>query len=211
MKFYLAPLIAIPLFITACKKDHDDNKFNPNKDYGCMERIYINKNDHIINSADVAAANKLFADNNIDNSNFRYTRYQSDSVVQVGVEEYAMGLPILNSNAVFYFSNGLYSYDTRRPIDITGLDTIPHTRLPYLKWLFLQDVHTEGGAIGPAANYVDSCLYGELGFYNLNSDGNTPGKAVKAWLVRGKNFYPVGVYNDDDGSRIFYSKGISLY
>lgn len=210
MKFCLGLLIAMPLFITACKKDHDDNKFNPNKDYGCIERIYSNKNDHIINSADVADVNKLFADNNIDNSNFRYLQYKVDSLQAcVVVEQYAKGVNIFTANTIFYFTKGILSYDPRTPIDVTRLDSIAHVQLPYLKWMFLNDVRE--WAKGLSRNYVDSCLYTELGFYQLPGNVNTAGKFVKAWRVTGKAIYPIGFYNDDDGSRISYSNGIFLY
>lgn len=211
MKFCLGLLIAVLLLITACKKDHDDdNKVPPVEETGCIERIYSNKNDHIINSADVAAVNKLFADNNIDYSNFRYERYTNDSIrAQVRVEKYANGLHIFNGSTIYYFTKGILDYNTGMPIDVTGSDTISHAQLQYLKWMFLNDMQKDKMRV--YGNYVDSCVNAELGLWQLPGDGNTSGKAVKAWLVKGKVFYPLGVYKDEDGSQITYTNGIYLY
>jgi hypothetical protein len=76
--------------------------------------------------------------------------------------------------------------------------------------MFLNDVQKDGARV-PARNYVDSCLYAELGYCQLPGDGNTAGKVVKAWLVQGKAFFPAGIYKDDDGSRISYSNGFVPY
>ena len=222
MKFCLGLLIAMPLFITACKKD-DKFKLPSNENYGCIERVYINKNDHIINSADVATVNKLFANNNIDNSNFRYIQYSDDSLQtqyppyekierkHVKVDQYVKGVRVLSNFAIFNFTKGILSYDSRKPIDVARLDTFPHVPLQYLKWMFLKDVQKVHA--GFKTNYVDSCLYAELGFYQLSStDGETPGRFVKAWRVTGRNaIAPVGYYMDNDGSSISFEDDIVIF
>lgn len=201
MKFCLWLLIALPLLITACKKG-DDGKgkigLRP-EETGCIERLNL-RNDHIINSADVATANKLFADNNIDNSNYRYITYKSDPLTTwVGVEEYASGVNILMSGTLFSFQKGVLAYDPRKQLDVTGLDTVPHTPLNYLKWMFLNNVYewTKNGD----RNYLDTCLNAQLCYYPLKD------KVVKAWRVSGKFPYPIGMYNDADGSIISFKLG----
>ena len=73
MKTALTLVVALSLIFTSCHKDA------PTEDNGCIDRIFVNPNDHTIKSADVPIVDNLFASNGIDHSNYRYTRYKHDS------------------------------------------------------------------------------------------------------------------------------------
>jgi hypothetical protein len=216
MKFRIALLIALPLIASSCKKDS-----GPEVDNGCIERIYKDKNDHVINSANVSIVNKLFADNNIDNSNFRYNLYKHDSIQtqyppyekvdhkHVRVSEFAHGLRFIESDVIFNFTKDVLSYTTKKPVDVSKFDVIPRLSLPRLRKMFMEDV--ERNPPVASANYTDSCLNAEFGFYVIRGGENNADKIVKAWLVTGLNrSYPRAVYNDD-GSRIYYDNGIRTF
>lgn len=212
MKFPVALLIALPLIATSCKKGSDQDGDN-----GCIERVYINKNDHAINSADIPTVNKLFADNNLDNSNFRYTRYRQDSLQtqyppyekieykHVRVNEYLKGLRIIDSDVIFNFTKDKFSYTSGTFSNMSVNDVSPQLSLPRLRKLFLND--EKEVRLYPGDNYADTCLRAEFGLYEIRN-GNSLSRLVKAWLVTGQNnSYPRAVYKDD-GTRIFYDNGI---
>lgn len=213
MKFPIALLISLALSASSCKKDS-----GPDVDNGCIERIYIDKNDHVINSADVSIVNKLFADNNLDNSRFRYTKYRQDSLQtqfppyekveykQVRVDEYVKGLRVMDSDVTFIFTKDVFSYTSGSFYNMSVNDVIPQLSLPRLRKLFLDD--EKNVRLYPGDNYVDTCLRAEFGLYEIRGSGNSLSRLVKAWLVTGQNnSYPRAVYKDD-GIRIYYDNGI---
>ena len=115
MKYIGTFLIALTLLIVSCKKDHDGDQ-----DAGCIDRIYVNKNDHEIKSADVPTVDKLFADNGLDNSDFRYIRYLHETRQRqyppyeiwdnkvVRVDQYKNNLPVFYADMIFAFKNDTY-------------------------------------------------------------------------------------------------------
>ncbi|HEY8893670.1 MAG TPA: hypothetical protein VIM79_02610 [Niastella sp.] len=213
MKFPITLLISLPLIATACKKDKGQDVDN-----GCIERVYINKNDHAISSADIATVNRLFADNNISNSNFRYTRYRQDSLQtqfppyekveykQVRVNDYLKGLRIIDSDVIFVFTKDVFTYTSGAFQNMSVNDVTPQLSLPRLRKLFLDD--EKNARLYPNDNYADTCLRAEFGLYEIRGTGNSLSWLVKAWLVTGQNnSYPRAVYKDN-GTRIFYDNGI---
>lgn len=216
MKLPIALLIALSLIAPSCKKDSE-----PAVDNGCIERIYSNRNDHIINSAHVAILDKLLADNNINNSNFRYNLYKHDSVQSqsppfekvdqkhVRCSEFAKGLRIIESDVNFIFTNNVLSYTTMKPVNVAEFDTIPRLSLPRLRKMFMEDVE-KNPPLG-SVNYNDSCLHAEFGFYVIQEYPNNNDIVVKGWVVTVQNSYvPRAVYNDN-GRRIYYDNGVRRF
>lgn len=213
MKFPIALLIALPLISPSCKKDSDQNVDN-----GCIERVYINKNDHAINSADIPTVNKLFADNHLDNSNFRYTKYKQDSVQaqfppyenvpykHVRVNEYVKGLRVIDNDEIFNFTKDVFSYTSAGAFyNMSINDVSPQLSLPRLRKLFLDD--EKNVRLNPGDNYADTCLRAEFGLYEMRN-GYSLSWLVKAWLVTGQNnSFPRAVYKDN-GTRIYYDNGL---
>jgi hypothetical protein len=212
MKFPIALLIALALIFPSCKKDSEQDVDN-----GCIERVYIDQKDHAINAADTSTVNKLFADNHLDNSNFRYTKYKQESVQtqfppyenvpykQVRVNEYLKGLRIIDSDVIFIFTTDVFSYTSKTFSGASVNDVSPQLSLPRLRKLFLDD--EKNVRLNPGDNYADTCLRAEFGLYEIRN-GNSLSWLVKAWLVTGQNnSFPRAVYRDN-GTRIFYDNGL---
>jgi hypothetical protein len=209
-------LIALALFMVSCKKDHDGDE-----DSGCIDRIYVNKNDHDIKSADVPAADKLFSDNGIDKSNFRYIRYLHEARQRqyppyekwdnkvVRVDQYKNDLRVFNADMIFAFVNDKLDHVATNPVDVSALDAEPHLTLPRLRKLFSDDIKKSYSFL---ANYSDSCFCAEFGYYKKRTtSGNNENKTVKAWRVTPKNRVTLaGYYADDDGALIYFDPGVII-
>jgi hypothetical protein len=215
MKYIGTFLFAFTLFIVSCKKDHDGDQ-----DYGCIDRIYVNKNDHEIKSADVPTVDKLLADNGL-NSDFRYTKYLHETrhrqyppyeaydYKNVRVDQYQNNLRVFLGGMIFSFVNDKLDFVATNPVDVSTLDAEPHLTLPRLRKLFFNDIK---GSYSFLARYSDSCFSAEFGYFKKTTTiGNNENKTVKAWRVTPMNRdVPVGYYADDDGERIYFDPGIII-
>ena len=191
------------------------------EDYGCIARIFVNVKDHSIKSADIPTVDKLFSDNKIDNSNYRYTGYGHDTFQlaytpytkydekYVRVVQFAKGLQVYGSERTFLFWDGIIKDSVPNPVDVSALDTVPHTTLPRLRELFKEDLKKSYTFM---AKYADSCFDAEFCFYKLREYGK-PDKFLKAWRVTARNqpYYPMGLYDDTEGKKIYFSSGIIPY
>lgn len=223
MKNGLFAVIVSVLCTLSCRKA--DGPDLP-EDSGCIERIVIPVNGHTMSGADVATANALFRNNNIDNSTYRYFRYSHDSVQTyyppyakfdqklVRITEYTNGLPVFTGELLFLFKNDAFSFRSGNPTGGTNLTTTPKLSLGQLRKLFLDNAEEFDHKGTP---YGDSCLKTEFGYFNLNAGtGNTAENLIKAWRVAlrdtGYSFrYPVAFYQDDDGKLIYYDNGIRTF
>ncbi|HEX6426262.1 MAG TPA: hypothetical protein VF008_01200 [Niastella sp.] len=216
MKYIGTLLIALPLLIVSCKKDHDGDQPPAGEDYGCIERIFIKKNEHTINSADVPTVDKLFSDNGINNSNFRYFRHRLvtqqnqstsyDKYDYIYVDQFAKDLRVFHAVGIFSFKNDILYYAEPNPIDVSELDTISRCTLPRLRKLFLYDLEKY---YSRQTNYSDTCFNAEFGFLKIHGSREEGDKFIKAWRVTTKNrpLYPEGYY-DGEGNKILFSSGI---
>ncbi|THU36989.1 hypothetical protein FAM09_18710 [Niastella caeni] len=218
MKYLITLLIVLPLFMGSCKKDHEEN----GEDYGCIERIFISPKDHDIKSTDVPIVDKLFSDNGIDNSNFRYARYFQETrnrqyqpfelynYKNVRVDQYKNGLRVFNAGMIFAFVNDKQDFVATNPVDVSGLDTVAHLTLPRLRKLFSDELKR---SYAFHSQYADFCFEAEFGYYKKSiAIGNNENKTVKAWRVtiKGHRDVPAGYYADENGKLIFFDSGIII-
>lgn len=224
MKLCPALLLAIPLFITACKKNHDDNTIcvmPPGDDYGCIERLIIHKNDHTIDAADIATVDNLFARNGIDNSNFRYASYTQGTFATanppekhyqqiVDFDQYVKGVRYFGTEGQVVFWDDTVHQIFIKPVDVPALDTVPALTLPRLRTMFKFHLQTKYALKN---TYGDSCFNAEFGFYKKYGYNLSPDSTFKAWRVTVKNHpaIPVALYRDGDGSLIYFNSGITPY
>lgn len=220
MKFCLALLVALPLFIAACKKDHGDNtiEWPTGGDPGCIERLYINQNDHTINAADIATVDNLFERNGIDHSNFRYisytqgtfaTAYEKHYQQIVYFDRFAKGVRFFNTEGTVVFYDDTVHQRFIKPVEVPALDTVPAMNLPRLRALFRYYLQTEYAFKNA---YADSCFNAEFGFYKKYDYSAAPGpdSTFKAWRVTVKNhpIAPVAFFRDGNESLIYFNSGI---
>lgn len=224
MKCCLAVLMAMPLFIAACKKDHDDNTaiaWPTEGDPGCIERIFINKNDHAINAADIATVDNLFERNGIDHSNFRYTGYIQGTFATanppekhyqqiVNFDQYAKGVRYFGTDGLVVFRDDTVHQKFIKPVEIPALDTVPVLTLPWIRAMFRYHLQTQYTFRN---SYVDSCFNAEFVFFKKYGYNVSPDSTFKAWRVTVKNHpvIPVAFYRDDNGSLIYFNSGVVPY
>jgi hypothetical protein len=198
---------ALLLLFAACKKDESPSD-------GCIERFTITVTDHSINSADVATVDNLFKSNNIDNSRFRYYRYE-DKITQtayppysfdqktVRVDQFLNNIRLFNGDMVFNFKNDAFIFQGGNLVSETSLDVSPQLQLQQLRQKYLSDVQ-KNEHLGDG--YKDSCISAEFGYYNLRIPSDTQNSLTKAWKVSLKSGgYPIVYYNDNDGKLLGYT------
>ena len=221
MKNLLFAVLASSFLLLSCSKS-DMAPALPT-DPGCSEISLIPVSAHSLSSAEVLTVNSLFSRNNIDNRNFRYTRYSHESVQTffppfasfdsqlVVVEEYTNGLRILNGQSNFIFKNGLFDFRVGHQTSGTSLDTSPTRRAGQLRALFLATI-TQFDT-GRSEAIQQQCMHAEFGYYDLNAGtSDAPEKLVKAWRVTPKNQdYPFAYYQDEAGQLIYYDNGIRTF
>jgi hypothetical protein len=226
MKLCLALLMALPLFITACKKDHEDNTivWPTGVDSGCIERIFVHSNDHAIKAADIATVDNLFARNGFDPTNFRYISYlhgtyQATATPNVKHDEhivwfdqYVKGVRYFRTEGGIVFWDDTVSRKLFKPVEVPALDTIPAMSLPRLRALFRYHLKT---SYRFENSYGDSCFNAEFGFYKKYNYSATPGpdSTFKAWRVTVKNrpIAPAAYYNDGNEALIYFDDGTFFY
>jgi hypothetical protein len=199
------------------------------EDNGCIEFRKVLVRDHAgytINNNNIPIINSLFASSGISTSNYRYYAYSQDSlqtqfppfakvdIKNVGVQEFTNGLQIFTSGIIYMFKNNVLNFTGGTATKGTGLITIPNLSTGQLRNLFLD--HAEKFE-QKGAQYKDSCLAAEFGYYNMNAGtGNSAEQLVKAWKVTMKHRiypaqYPMAYYQDHDGSLIYYDNGIRTF
>lgn len=218
MKQYIV-LFASSLLIWSCQKQTADNVAAG----GCVERIVIPVSGHSINAADISLVNKLFLNNHIDNSKFRYYQYihqvlstpssnVDDKIVKV--DEYTNDLRIFAGQLTFDFKEDVFNFKGGYPTNGTLLNTSANLALPKLRGLFTGNIEQFDGR---GAYYRDSCFKAEFGYFNLNAGTGDPAeKLVKAWRITLKNSvypseYPQAYYQDENAGLIYYDNGIRIY
>jgi len=208
--------------VVACKKHTGDDQVLID-DHGCIERVIVPKTAYDVSNAQADTANQVFAANGIAHANLRYVGFSHDSVssfnspdtktdhIDVVVQQYVNEMPVLLSNLRYSFENGVLITVTGNTVTTVNLDTVPHLDLVTLRKFFITDLqHYEHNA----AQYKDTCLNAQFGYYNLITNTTTNERAIiKAWLVSRKGAgtayaFPQAMYRDDDGSRIYFDTGI---
>lgn len=207
----------------SCSKDNGRTADSPTT---CIERIYIPVNAHSVSAADVALIDDLFERNNIDNSRFRYYRFERDTLQTsfppyeryekkwIRVNEYSNSLRILNADLVFQFKNDVFSFRAGETSNGTTLGTTPSLKLDEIREMFLGHIEEFDKN---SAQYADSCFKAEFGYFNLNAGiSNSTEELVKAWRVTLKNSvapteFPVAYYQDANGELIYYDNGIRIF
>jgi hypothetical protein len=220
MKKTVLRLLFLTLTFYACTKQQLA------EDSGCIERLIIPENEHSINMADIASANALFLNNNIDNSKYRYNSYIHDSTQTyfspyakfdnkvVMVDEYTNGLKIFTGQLVFTFKNEVFNFKGGYPTNGTTLNATPMLTIGQLRKLFLNHIEQFDHK---GIQYKDSCFTAEFGYYNLNAGTSyAPENLIKAWslTLKNRNYpsnYPVAFYQDTDGKLIYYDNGIRTF
>lgn len=222
MKDLFSILSLISLVLWSCHKD--DSIKNLQEDNGCIERKILRVDQHSVDFADVATIDNLFIRNNIDNSKYRYFKYDHDSVQTyfppfdkfdskaVRVDQYANSLRIFNTDMLFTFKNDISDFVGGYPSNGTSLNTTPALTIAQVRKLFIDAIeeHDHKGT-----QYKDTCLYAEFGYYNLYAGPiNSTEVLAKAWRVTRKNSvypseYPVA-YFQEDGKLIYYHNGIVM-
>ncbi|HET6995248.1 MAG TPA: hypothetical protein VFI06_09725 [Chitinophagaceae bacterium] len=223
MKPSLFALIITTMLVWSCNKD---NSVRIAENKGCIEWKKVRVTDHsgyTINNSNIQIINGLFANNNIDNSKYRYYYYSDDSVQTffppyvkfddkiIRVKEFTNGLEIFTGGLVFGFKNNIFDHLNGIPSAGTTLGTNPKLTIGQIRTLFLRDIEEYSHS---GNQYKDSCFSAEFGYYNLNSgSSNMPENLVKCWKVTLKNrIYPqeipIAYYKDNDGKLIYYDDGI---
>jgi hypothetical protein len=209
--------------LMACQKEsqQEDAGLLP-EDPGCIQRLVVPVIAHSLNSADLTVVTQLFAQNNINIQSFRFYKYEHDSLQTafppfakldrkiVRVDQYANGLRILTGEMVYNFSNDVLLVKGNNLNTGIPLDTVSAVRLSQLRGLFLK--HSQAFVRWGVADFKDSCLVAEFGYFDLNAGSGNPTEVfVKAWRVSPKaNGFPVGYYKDD-GRLIYYFDGIQTF
>lgn len=216
-KTVLFGLVAVSSGLLSCSKS--DLAPGLPRDKGCSELKFVPVSGHDLSSADLQTANALFASNNIDSRNLRFTRYTRETVQTyfppyasfdlqvVRVEEYVNGLPNFTGESNFLFKNGVFSFHAGEPSKGTTLSPSSTLSAEQLRGLFVASI----SKFDADRNNVDSkCVESQFGYYNLNAGtGTTTGNLAKVWRVSVKNqVYPFAYYQDKDGSLIYYDNGI---
>ncbi|SEP35765.1 hypothetical protein [Mucilaginibacter sp. OK283] len=202
-------LVALALG-SSCKKSplvavQDDN--------GCISRIKRDYSDP--NKTELAAALKLLQDNHIATANQvvggatlndTITTNGPVHVMQhVFNQLYANNQPILFAQVIYHFNNGIYQSTSGYLYNSVTLDTVPHTRLSQLRYVFMQEAKNDGYAV--TNKITSSCLVAEFGYLDISPDSH--GQLVKAWRVTPPNqSYPLAMIRDDNGHLIYYTNGI---
>lgn len=217
-------LLLLIILFSACTKAGNDTQ--PVEDNGCIERIIVPVNGHSIDKADIPVVQNLFLNNRIDDSKFRYYHFFHDSVQtyfppyskfdikSVVVEEYTNGLGILNSSLGFQFNNNIFNIKSGTATHGTTLNTTPRLTLVQLRKLFIDDVELFDHK---AAQYKDTCLKAEFGYYDLNiGSANASENLIKAWKVTPLSTiypgeYPIAYYKDENSALIYYDNGIIVF
>lgn len=209
--------------VVACKKHKGDDQ-DLIDDHGCIERVTVPVTEHYISSTQVDTVNQVFDASGIAHTNFRYVYFSHDSVssynppytktdnIYVIVQQYMNEMPVLLGSLQYSFQNGVLITVTGNTVTTVNLDTVPHLDLVTLRKLFITDMQRVDHN---AAQYKDTCLAAQFGYYTLVTNTVTNERTIiKAWLVSRKGrmgfVYPQGMYRDDNGSRIYYSNGIML-
>lgn len=221
MNYLRIAALALAPLLQACSKS-DPAPARPTAS-GCSEISAVPVSAHRLSSADVQTANRLFASNNLDSRNFRYTRYSRQSVQTyfppyasfdeqtVRVEEYTNGLRIFTGESNFVFKDGVFSFRAGQPTSGTRLGTSPKRTAGQLRALLIATTaQFDAGRLGDVQR---QCVSAEFGYYNLNAGtSNAPENLVKAWRVSVKNqAYPFAYYQDEEGQLIYYDNGIRTF
>lgn len=221
----LSSLIVILLVIASCKKEKNDEDAVPaGEDYGCIERIFPFKtNGHSINNTDVIIANSLFSRAKIDNSQFRYYKYQHDTAQyapsimrdrkMVWVERGNRGLRAFNADGLYVFWDDTltepYPAYLEVPPYVSNMDTVPALPLARVRKLFRHNLekYYPTDSNGQKIDYNDTCFVAEFGFYKKFGGKHRSDQFYKAWRVFKKNSLndlPTGYYDDGSGKRLAF-------
>jgi hypothetical protein len=209
----------------ACRKNKSNDQ-DLIDDHGCIEWVTVPVTEHYISSTQVDSANRVFDANGIAHTNLRYVYFSDDSVsnsappytkydnIYVVVQQYVNEMPMLSGSVDYTFKNGVLDYVSGNTITTVNLDTVPHLDLATLRKLFINDMQRFDHN---AAQYKDTCLAAQFGYYRLYTNTFTnESTIIKAWLVSSKSHMPYaypygylhGMYRDDNGSSIYFSNGI---
>jgi len=209
-KYYHLLVLALAIF-ASCKKSALTKEDN-----GCISRISRNYADS--NKTELAAALKLLKDNHIATSNMVVSRVILNDTIgsngpvhvfqHVVVQLYANGLPILFGQAGYHFNGGVYNSTSGYLYGAVSLDTLPHTRLPQLRYLFTEAVKKDAYSI--SQKMLDSCLVAEFGYYDVGTSSH--GQLIKAWRVTPANsLYPVAIIQDNNTKLLSYFNGLLTF
>src|SRR6266496_3198887 len=150
MKLFFLLAVSFTVTIAACTKS--DDKLSLAGDDGCIERVFIQVNDHAINGSDLVTVHNLFVNNGIDDNKFRYYKYTYDTFQtlyppytqydqkNVRVDQYTNGLRILNADLVYTFWNNSFHYRGGNLATGTSLDILPKLTISQIRKLFLDDI-----------------------------------------------------------------------
>jgi len=216
--FFTACVMA-PMLLACSKSDPDPSIAT---DPGCSGLAAMPASAHAITPAQVQLANSLFARNGLDTSRVRYVRFLQDSVAtyyapyaplvtdNVGVEEYANGLPVFSQQVNYIFKAGTLSFTAGTPTRGTQRAGRPTLTAGQMRTRFFATVNEFDSSNNRLAS---QCVEARLGYYNLNSlTANTAENLVLAWKVNVKGqSYPFAYFEDTNGRLIYYDNGIRTF
>lgn len=212
-KIYLIAIVI--LVLTSCKKGEQlpiDN--------GCISQV--GKKHFNVSSADSLTAVKLLQQNNLPYSNLSFERVILDDTIKNTLGSYIYqhifvmqnfnGLSLLSNDIGYHFRDGVLFSSSGTVYSSINLDNRPSLSLPRLRKLYLTEVGQDG-YFKLSANFKDSCLVAELGYYDLNAGiSNSSPHFVKVWSVTPKGLsYPLGIFRDDNAQTISYFDGIETF
>lgn len=221
MKAPISYALLFMIIFSSCTRSEIDP--SSKEAIGCIEQIVIPVTAHSVGYNNLEEINKLFTDNGIDYSHYRYYNYLHDTLQtlyppyakkddkNVRVDQYANGVRIFTGDMVFNFIDNVLNFIGGDTTKGTSLNTLPHLTLSQLRGLFIRDVEQFDHK---GDQFKDTCLKAEFGYFNMNVGfSNTKEVLVKAWRVTPKNSlfpseYPVAYYKDDTAELIAYDNGL---
>jgi hypothetical protein len=229
-KFLPAIGILMAFGVVSCKKN-DTGK----DQVDCIDRYIPKTTDSIVSKSDMDSITLLFALNNLSTQNLEFLQWTSDSVNSPGQTneqtisiQYENGLPVFQSNKVYFFKNGIYESYSNHP-ELSGYegytgpapdpDSSGHIPIRDLRLYLLSKVSesvyrnngTDQYIIVPDPNdYNFACLQVILGYLDASQiPGNGSSKnasLIKVWRITPtsskNNIYPI-VYVTDDRSVVW--------